>query len=117
MGITVGILVGIVVGLTLGTIEGVIVGAELGTTVGDEVGAKVWGLNTALQIRQVRDPTCSPTDITDTVSAPCTVSSFKHWSSCSNKFTEVTPTSTGRIATNVLAVAVFTVPYIAGGRR
>ncbi len=109
--------VGAIVGEDDGALVGLAEGSRVGTAVGADVGVNVSGLNTALQIKHDCTPVCSPTDINDTVSTPCTVSSFKHWSSCRSKVTRVWLRSTGRIATKVLAVAVVTVPYMAGTVR
>ena len=117
VGDALGVVDGTFVGVGVGNVDGPALGTTVGDEVGDEVGEKVSELNTALQIKHARPPTCSPTDIMDTVSAPCTVSSFTHWSSCKSKLTPVNPRSTGRIATKVFAVTLFTVPYIAGTMR
>jgi outer membrane lipoprotein SlyB len=77
-GETVGSTLGLVVGKIVGSVVGKAVGDMVGTTVGEEVGENVSGLNTAWHITHVRLPSCSPTDITVTVSDPCTVSSVVH---------------------------------------
>jgi uncharacterized protein YcfJ len=93
VGVTLGAQVGKPVGATVGeddsTLVGLAEGSREGTAVGTDEGENVSGLNTALQIKHDCTPVCSPTDINDTVSAPCTVSSFKHWSSCRSKVTRV----------------------------
>jgi hypothetical protein len=113
-GMAVGTVVGLVVGIVEGFVVGTTVGVPVGTVLGAEVGKIVSGLNIALHTTQESIPTCSPTDITYTVSAPCTVLSVVHWSSCSSNFTLVNVRSNGRIATISTPVAVPTEPYIAG---
>ena len=112
-GIPLGFLVEIDVGVAVGSYEadGLLEGISVGNIEGR---CKDSRLNTALQIRQLREFTGSPTDITATVSGSCSVSSVKHLPSCKSKLTPVRVRSKGRMAVIQILDVVNIEPNMAG---